>query len=311
VALHPTQSQQTHALLERSLALLRSTDDTNTRMDAMISLGILRMASGAHVEARQAIREALDLGTAAADQWSVATCTFLMGAIDHAQGDYAQAEKSFRQSLAAWREMGESTGRIFCLVSYGDTLIVLGRFAEAQAVLREALEISQSLGDRYGAAVSLDGLGRLALAQGELAEAQNRLRNGMALFEQMGLRYFVVRAQIALGDAASALGEEAGAWRNYREALGEAMEAQLVPTALDVLVRLAGLLARVGALDRALELSLQILKHPFAMKETKDQTEQVRAGLVSQLTPQRIEAAQARACAKSFEAIVQETLSAG
>ena len=55
---------------------------------------------------------------------------------------------------------------------------------------------------------------------------------------------------------------------------------------------------------------IHVLQHPYSHPEVKDRSERLRAELVSQLAPQRIEAIPARARAKTLESLAQEILAA-
>ena len=79
--------------------------------------------------------------------------------------------------------------------------------------------------------------------------------------------------------------------------------------AIDVLAGLADLQARAGHAEHALELLACVLSHPASTREAKDRA--VRAQLEPQLTPGQMEAVQARAQVKTFDALVAELLTAG
>lgn len=121
----------------------------------------------------------------------------------------------------------------------------------------------------------------------------------------------MARALNHLGDASFALGEDTEAQRCFLEALRTAVAAQALPVALEALAGTAAVRVRAGASEAALELLTQIVGHASSSQETKARAEQLRAELECQLSPEQWEAAQARACAISFETVVQETLSAG
>ena len=81
-----------------------------------------------------------------------------------------------------------------------------------------------------------------------------------------------------------------------------------MPFALDALAGLAGLQAKQGDRQHALELLLIVLNHPASLQETKDRAEHLRAELETQLTPAKVAAIQARTGEKTFEAVVEDLL---
>jgi hypothetical protein len=105
-----------------------------------------------------------------------------------------------------------------------------------------------------------------------------------------------------------ALGNEAEAGRIWREALRIATDIYGTPVALEALAGFASLHAKQGDREHALELLLIVLHHPASFQETKDRAAQLRTELEAQLTSQQVEAAQARAKAKTFAAAVDESL---
>jgi hypothetical protein len=91
-------------------------------------------------------------------------------------------------------------------------------------------------------------------------------------------------------------------------ALRLAYEGGFTSSALNALTGLAMLEAQQKASQGTLELVLYVLQHPASLQETKDRADHLRAELESQLTRQQVEAAQARAQARTFEAVVDEVL---
>jgi hypothetical protein len=61
-------------------------------------------------------------------------------------------------------------------------------------------------------------------------------------------------------------------------------------------------------MEHALELLLIVLNHPASFQETKDRASDLRADLEAQLTPTLIEAIQAHAGEKTFDAVVEDLL---
>ena len=118
----------------------------------------------------------------------------------------------------------------------------------------------------------------------------------------------MARVLAEMGRSIFALGNDAEAERVWRESLRIATEIHGTPVALEALVGLASLQAKRGDMEHALELLLIVLNHPASFQETKNRAAHLRVELEAQLTSQQVEAAQARAQAKTFEAVVDEVL---
>jgi hypothetical protein len=61
-------------------------------------------------------------------------------------------------------------------------------------------------------------------------------------------------------------------------------------------------------MQTALEWQLVVLNHPASVQETRERADQLRLELEAQLTSQQVEAANARAQAKTLDAVVGEAL---
>ncbi len=295
-------------LLQRSLALLRPYDDRTALADTLVYLGHVTHLMGDYPEGRQLLQEGLALYRAIGDEWSAAMGLISLGTVALAQGEYQEAQRVFRERLAAWDAIGYSRGRSLGLSYVGAAARALGEYTEAQQLLHESLALARETGDRYDAATALNQLGLVAYALGEYAQAQRLLRDSIALFKEIGDRWSMAGTLDDLGKVSFALSAYDEAKRYFLEALKTAIEAQTVPLALDTLVGLATLLSREGTIERALELLAHVLNHPASMKETRDRAERLRAEWEAQLTPQQVEAVQARAQARTFKAIVEEIL---
>jgi predicted ATPase/class 3 adenylate cyclase len=304
------QLAQARELLQHSLALLRARDDQAALADTLLWLGVVVYQIGEYPEARRLLHESLTLGRALDDRWRLALCLTFLGMVAHALGEYHEAQSRFREGLALWRVVGNPRGLVFCLSFFGATLYVLGEYHKAQTLLRESLALSATMNDRWGLGTAFNHLGLVAQALEEYQEARYLFRESLALFKAIGNLWDIVRALNHLGAVAWALEAYSEAHTYFREALATAMQAKAVPKALDALGGIAAVRAKQGAAEPALELAACILNHPARSKETHDRAAQLHAELEAQLTPQQVEAAQTRARAKPFEAVVAEILAA-
>jgi hypothetical protein len=87
-----------------------------------------------------------------------------------------------------------------------------------------------------------------------------------------------------------------------------ASETNLIPCILDSLAGIAWVYVGQGKEEAAMDLVIQVEKHPAVTRDTKARAEDLRAQLETRLMPRQIEMAQARSDEKAFEAVVQELL---
>ncbi|HET9588762.1 MAG TPA: hypothetical protein VFO91_08225, partial [Anaerolineales bacterium] len=127
-------------------------------------------------------------------------------------------------------------------------------------------------------------------------------------FTELGGGWWMARVLADMGASILALGDEAEAGRVWRESLRIATEIHATPVALEALAGFASLQAKQGDLEHALQLLLMVFNHPASLQETQNRASGLRADLKAQLTPAQIEAIQAHAAEKTFEAVVEDLL---
>jgi tetratricopeptide (TPR) repeat protein len=184
----------------------------------------------------------------------------------------------------------------------------LGRYDEARAALEESVALNSSIGFGWGLGTAYRGLGKVAQAQGKHEQAVDMFRKSLDIFTEMGGSWFVARVLAEMGISILALGNEAEAGRVWREALRIATEIHATPVALEALAGFASLRAKQGDREHALGLLLVVLNHPASLQITKNRASALRADLEAQLTPTQVEAIQAHAADKTFEAVVEDLL---
>ena len=111
-----------------------------------------------------------------------------------------------------------------------------------------------------------------------------------------------------LGFSEIGLREFGKAQECFLKALRLASEMNLITCILDSLAGMARIHAGQGREEAALELAIQVEKHPAVTQDTKDRAIQLRSELEIQLTPVQVEAIQAHVREKTFETVVEEML---
>jgi predicted ATPase/DNA-binding XRE family transcriptional regulator len=294
---------------EESLSILRPISDPALLAGPLIFSGTIMHLVGENERAGSRVDEGLACAQAAGDAWFEAYAVFGQGRIASQLGRYEEGYEKMLAGLAMWRAHGDPRYTALALNFISPIAIQLARYDEAGAFLRESLSLCTQVGDRWGVGTAYRYLGLAALAQGEVAEAQSLIHKSLDIFTEVTAGWDIVQSLVYLGDAAAAADDPSEARRFYLEALQLAVEVQVISLALDALTGLAHLGAQAGQAEGALELLLCVLSHPASTQETKDRAGQLRAQLDSQLAPGQIAAAQERAGAKTFDALVAELLS--
>jgi predicted ATPase/transcriptional regulator with XRE-family HTH domain len=294
---------------EESLSILRPIGHPTLLAGPLIFSGTIMHLTGQIEGAQSLINEGMACAQEAGDPWFAAYALLNQGYIASLLGRYAEGYEQMLAGLDMWRALGDTRYTALALNFISPTAIQLAHYEEAGAFLGESLTLCTQVGDRWGMGTAYRNLGLLALAQGDIAEAQSLLRKSLDLFAEFVTGWDIVQSLVYLGEATAEAGDSSEAGSIYLDALQLAMEVQVISLALDALTGLAHLQARNGRAEGALELIFCVLSHPASTQETKDRAGQLSAQLESQLTPQQVEAVQARAQARTLDALVTELLS--
>jgi predicted ATPase/transcriptional regulator with XRE-family HTH domain/cytochrome c553 len=299
---------QAQNLFEESITILRPTGDPALLLDPLIFGGIVMYLNGQFGRAQSLLDEGLACAQTVDDPWFTALALFNLGYMASCLGSNMESYEQMQAGLAIWRRLGDPRFIALGLNFLCPTAIKLGRLEEAQAFLQESLALCIQVGDRWGMGTAYRCLGLAALAQGDIPEAQCFIHYSLELFTELRARWDVVRSLIYLGEIKAAAGDMLEARRVFLETLPMALEVQAIPVALDALIGLAYLEGQAGQTEQALELSICVSCHSASTQEAKDRAEQLGAELEAQLTPQQLEAVQARTQTKSFDTLVTELL---
>jgi tetratricopeptide (TPR) repeat protein len=227
-------------------------------------------------------------------------------------GAYQEARQLYQETLAAYKMWGDTSGMSWCLAMLGYIAMLLGEPLEAETRLQESLAVCHEIGAKVEPWWYHCVQGELALVQGAYPRAAEHFQKSMTLFKDVGdigVLWGIAWSLNGLGKTACALGAYQESRQYFQKALRSAMHAPSIPEALDILVGMAILLAASGKKEQAMELSAIPLHHPASRQITRERVARLLAELGVELTLEQVEATQARAQARTFEAVVQELLS--
>jgi predicted ATPase/DNA-binding CsgD family transcriptional regulator/tetratricopeptide (TPR) repeat protein/DNA-binding XRE family transcriptional regulator len=281
-------------LLQESLALLRQAEDEPLIVETLYYLGLATYQIGGYAEARALLDDCrAHCATRGDSAYLHGLATHVLGLVASAQGAYAEAVRVLGDGLIEWRASASPRVITCGLSCYSLALLGTGDTAAARAALQECLQISSANRDRWSVGFALLQLGRVALAQGETAEARYLCAESIEVFRELGDRWSLGLSLIAVGQVADADADPRAARRAYLEAAQLARDTGLIPIALDAALGMAGLLARAGRADAALEPLALVCAHPATDTQTRGRAEKLRAELAAR-RPARGAPAQAR-----------------
>ena len=303
--------KQAQKMLDRSLEVLRPLNEPRVLVESITYLGRVMEMTGNYARALELYSEGLEMATAIGDRWFRAVCLTLHTALLGITLNMVEPEithKRLQSVVVDWRVIGDPRLVALGLDFLSRSARRLGRYDEARAALEENAALNSSIGFGWGLGTAYRGLGILAQAQGEHQQAVDMFRKSLGTFTELGGSWYVARVLAEMGWSIHALGNESEAGRVWRQALRLATDIHGIPVALEALTGFASLQAKQGDLEHALELLRIVSNHPASLQETKNRADRLRAELEAQLPSTQIEAIQARAAEKTFDAVVEELL---
>jgi predicted ATPase/DNA-binding SARP family transcriptional activator/Flp pilus assembly protein TadD len=223
-------------------------------------LGATCLRQGRSDEARDWLRQALDVATKEGDPINVASALDNLGLIMRTRGELDDALQLYRQALLKHREVGDAGGAAICLNNQGVVHILRSELTAAQQVLQEARQLCERHGLPSTRCMVEVNLANVALKLDRAEQAAQHARKALEVSAQTGQRGSGVEARYALVRAALAQGDLATA----RSELSAAMAVAIAIGRQELLVHgiwlFAELLAAQGEQEvagRALALALQ------------------------------------------------------
>jgi predicted ATPase len=303
--------EQAKRMLERSLDILRPLNEPRVLVESVTYLGIVMEVTGNYARAVELCSEGLEIAKAIGDRWFATLCLTLHTAVVGLTLGTLKPElthERLQSAVADWRLIGDPNLLANGLNFLSRSALRLGRYDEARAAMEENVALNSSIGFGWGLGAAYRELGIVAQAEGKHQQAMVMFRKSLATFTELGGSWWVARVLAEMGISILALGNEAEAGRVWREALRIATDIHATPVELQALAGFASLQAKQGDMEHALELLLIVLNHPASSRETKNRANDLRADLEAQLTPTQVEAIQAHAGERIFEAVVEGLL---
>ena len=303
------QYGQALALLHRSTTLLGAQHPTGDLSEALpYPPWLLRYRLGDYSRGAQLLRDRVQGQRERGDEWGTAYSLMHLGLLLRFQGDDQEAYHRMREAVLLSKATGDPVAMARILSFAAITANAAGAYAEAHKLACESLALSRGMDDRFSIATALHALGRVAHAREAYEEARGRLEESLAAFTALGYRWNRAHVLSDLGQTLHALGASAAARQTLHEALAVATEGRTIRDALDAAVELATLTWAQGEAEQALELALQVLRHPAGSQAAKERAEHLRLELEAALAAPQVVATRARVAARTFDEAMADLL---
>jgi tetratricopeptide (TPR) repeat protein len=257
---------------QESLALSRSIDDPRGIARALNRLGMVASEQGNYAEAVRNLEESLAFAGQSGDLEASATVINNLGTVAYAQGDYDRASRYFEETLAISQASGERRKAATALLNLGSVAGEKGDYARATQHFEETLAICRAIGERRGVALALDNLGFLAELQGNHTAAIKHFEASLAIARAIGNRRGSATTLVNLGNVSRAQGQTERAIDFYHQALSLAREIEAIPTIMEILTGLAGVVSDTRSALAWLGL---VLSHSATFEATRKQATRI------------------------------------
>ena len=306
--LHVGKFEEARRILIEGVDTLRSMGAHEELSRSLHYLGVIYWQAGEYPKARELFNEKRLLDLPGGVSWNLGLAYGNLGMVTETMGLLDESLEHFHNAISTFRTVGDLRLMGIGLFYLGSVKNKLGLTQEGKVHLHESLEISKSLGDRFGISMACDSLGLIFQKENNPAEAQQMFLEALNVSQDMGESWIIQQSLVNLGFSKTALREFAEAQECFLKALRLASEINLTPCILDSLSGMAEIHAAQGREEAAMELAMQVEKHPAVTQETKERAIQLRTELEDRLTQQQIESIQARADANTFENVVGDLI---
>jgi predicted ATPase/DNA-binding SARP family transcriptional activator/Tfp pilus assembly protein PilF len=267
--------------------------------------GALSLRAGRLDMAQALLTEALDLARAAGEVTESAFILDRLGVALYQLGHFEEARARQEESLVLRRGIGDRAGVATSLNNLGSLAYAMGAYADAVQRFTESLRLYDELIDEPGAILSLHNLGCTELMLGRTDDASARFEAALQRAQATGSGELVARSLCNLANASHALGRSEDARDGFLEALSAAGD-DASPLTLEILLGLAGPLARLGDEELAAGIAGFVAGHPATEEGRRHAAARLLEGLRTRLPADELQGSATRWRASSLTAVVEE-----
>ncbi|MBK9117418.1 MAG: tetratricopeptide repeat protein [Betaproteobacteria bacterium] len=207
-------------LLERSLALHRTTGNVNSAGRVAANIGHLHAAASRHAEALAAYEQAAQLSAQAGDDAGVATAKDGVGNLLQAQGRFREAIAAYEDALRWAEKAGDAQSRAITLNNLANTQSEAGDGAAALKGYLAAAEAFERLDLPLYQALAYSNVAPILMAQGMSDQARTWLERALAIQRKAGSRPAEANTLLNLGTLLNDTGKTPEAIVAYEAARG-------------------------------------------------------------------------------------------
>jgi predicted ATPase len=248
--------------ITKAIQLLAQYGEGAELADAWHIHGQIEQQTGALANAEQAYQNSLRIYRALEQPTGVASNLISLGVLAKNRGDLNGASMLYQECLGIFEQRGDPRGVWTCLINLGNIANVKQDFQEAKRLYDQAFERVQHSTDRSRQALTLLNLGSVAREVGESQQALQYYQDSLRISQEIGEARIQVASLDGLGKTHLALGELTPAQDYLLSALQSAVQANLLPQALDSLASYAHLLNQRRQPQQAASILTYVIAQP-------------------------------------------------
>lgn len=297
---------------------LKTIEEVGDQIDmayALYQLGSVGEELGEFVEAKRVLQQSLALYRTLEHQAGIAQALDKLGMVTFALGEYSESEGYYHESVMIFRNLGDQLGSALSLGGLGLVAWGMGgKLEEAKKHLEQSLAICRETGHQFQTAIRLALLAHVVNDLGAYRDAQQYCEEALAISKDIHYISTLSWALNGLGVAAYGQGDILTARTHLQAALKTAANSQ-VDTLMfltywaTLLIKETSILSETPlsgkeARERAVEILTLVIDYPGNWQIFKDRAIRLLAELETELTPDMVTAARARAKNQTLNDIV-------
>lgn len=304
------QSDYTRALslCRESLETCRAAQYAPGIARAANRTGVIYYEQGEYDAAAASFNDGLAVAQAEQDPPMIATINNNLGLVAFAQGDYAAAGKFFAETLAMTRLTGERRKIAMSNMNLGVIAGEQGDLTDATEYMEETLRIFHDIGERRGVGLVLKNLGGLAEYQHDYVRAADYYAQSLEIYRALNEPQSIAATMAKVGHVQRILGNHPDSRKTYTEALDIARQIDALPTVVEILSGLAGV---VDDPIYGLKLLGLALNHPAMPDNIRTDAQPLIALLSEDMQPDTAEKALQAGAALDLNETIHAILTEG
>ena len=181
---------------ERALAILSSSDHTNSTVRArlLLTIGLAHLWLTEHAMATARFEECIALARSLHDQGLEAKALAHLGRIGLEQGKHEQAEKHLKNSFDIVQELNDTEMMAYTLTHLGYISHYQGRYTDAQRYGEQSYGLAKQTGDAIAQALALNMLAMISVNTHRFEQSHAYYLQAIEICKNAGDRYGLARA---------------------------------------------------------------------------------------------------------------------